>query len=117
MLSDISSEIAVEVLREVIVSLLKSDQPALSAHQFGVFLTCYLRPDLHTVRGLATELDVSKSMITRALGKLCDHGLAQRQPDPQDRRNVLIERTPQGVALIDRMRVIAASYHVGRVAG
>jgi DNA-binding MarR family transcriptional regulator len=100
-------DLAVNVLREVIVSLVRRDGPALSAHQLAVFLTCYLTAGPHTVRGLAADLNVSKSVVTRSLDKLGDTDLARRVPDPADRRSVLVERTPAGDALLDELRGVA----------
>ncbi len=77
-----SSELAVQMLREVIVALVRRDGPALSAHQLAVYLTCYLKNADHTVRGLAAELAVSKSVITRSLDKLGELNLTRRAPDP-----------------------------------
>jgi DNA-binding MarR family transcriptional regulator len=105
----LSPDLAVNMLREVIVSLVRRDGPALSAHQLAVFLTCYLREGNHTVRGLAAELKVSKSVITRSLDKLGEMELARRVPDPVDRRSVLVERTTQGQALLDELRSIVRS--------
>jgi len=102
-------DLAVGILRDVIVNLVRRDGPALSAHQFGVFLTCYLREGDHTVRGLAAELKVSKSVITRALDKLGDLDLARRRPDPADRRSVLVDRTETGRALLTELKTISAS--------
>ncbi len=102
-----SPDVAVEVLRELIVALVRREGTALSAHQLGVYLTCYLEDRDHTVRGLAIELDVSKSVITRALDRLGELDLAQRIPDPADRRSILVERTMPGRALLDELRTIA----------
>ena len=100
-------ELAVEVLREVIVSLVRKDGPALSSHQFGVFLTCYLKDGDHTVRGLAHELGVSKSVITRALDRLGELELAERRTDPTDRRSVIVSRTEAGTNMLAELRQIA----------
>ena len=91
------------------MALVRKDGPALSTHQLGVFLTCYLKDGDHTVRGLAAELRVSKSVITRALDKLGELNLAQRRPDPVDRRSVLVDRTGPGRALIDELKAISAT--------
>ena len=93
-------DLATALLREVIVSLVRRDGPALSAHQLGVYLTCYTIARDHTVRGLAAELSVSKSVITRALDKLTELDLARRRPDPADRRSVLVEHTDAGRRLL-----------------
>jgi DNA-binding MarR family transcriptional regulator len=107
MYSDIAPESAVNVMREIIVSLVRRDGPSLSAHQLGVFLTCYLQDADHTVRGLSRDLGVSKSVITRALDRLGELKLVARRVDPLDARSVIIDRTPAGVALMDELNQIA----------
>ncbi len=102
-----SSEHTVSILREVIVALVRRDGPALSSHQFAVYLTCYMKNQDHTVRGLAADLNVSKSVITRALDKLGELDLARRQPDPSDRRSILVERTATGLTLLHEIRALA----------
>ena len=109
MAEDASSELAVQMLREVIVALVRRDGPALSAHQLAVYLTCYLKNSDHTVRALAAELSVSKSVITRSLDKLGELNLTRRAPDPADRRSILVERTSTGSALLDELRGIVVN--------
>ena len=90
----------IEILRETIVSLVRRDGPDLTARQLGVFLTVYLGEGPHTVRGLASVLNVSKPAITRALDRLGEFDFARRKTDPQDRRSVLVQRTVKGTALL-----------------
>jgi len=94
----------VGILRDTVVSLVRRDGPDLSARQLGVFLTVYLAPGPHTVRGLAAELNVSKPAITRALDRLGELDLARRKLDPMDRRSVLVQRTVAGAALLRDVR-------------
>jgi len=101
-----TSESLVNVLRDTIVALVRQDGPDLSARQFGVFLTCYLESDAQTVRGLASALDVSKPVISRALDRLADFDLVRRKADPTDRRSVLVQRTPAGTSYLKDIRSI-----------
>jgi DNA-binding MarR family transcriptional regulator len=101
--ASLNPDVTAAMLREVIVGLIRRDGPALSAHQFGVFLTCYTIDREHTVRGLAADLKVSKSVITRALDKLAELDLAQRKPDPKDRRSVLVAKTEGGKRLVNEL--------------
>lgn len=94
----------VGVLRDTIVALVRRDGPDLSARQLGVFLTVYLSPGPHTVRGLAHELNVSKPAITRALDRLGELDLARRKVDPMDRRSVLVQRTLKGSVFLRDLR-------------
>jgi DNA-binding MarR family transcriptional regulator len=101
-----TTESLVNVLRDTVVALVRQDGPDLSARQFGVFLTCYLEGDAQTVRGLASALDVSKPVISRALDRLADFDLVRRKADPTDRRSVLVQRTSAGTAYLKDIRSI-----------
>ncbi len=74
----------------------------LSARQSVILLTIYLEPPPHTVRGLATKLGVTKPVITRALDAMGDLDLVARRRDPQDRRNVIIQRTVRGSLFLEQ---------------
>ena len=101
-----NSEELVGVLRDTIVALVRREGVDLSARQLGVFLTCYLNDDSHTVRWLSSELNVSKPAITRALDRLSDLDLARRKVDPSDRRSVLVQRTTKGSAFLREIRSV-----------
>lgn len=92
------------MLRTTIVELVRRDGPDLSARQLGVFLVCYLETEAQTVRGLAAKLGVSKPAITRALDRLTEFELVKRKTDPLDRRSVLVQRTPAGMAFLREVR-------------
>ncbi|MBX9752250.1 MAG: MarR family transcriptional regulator [Roseococcus sp.] len=94
----------VGILRDTTVALVRRDGPDLSARQLGVFLTVYLSPGPHTVRGLAQDLNVSKPAITRALDRLGELDLARRKVDPMDRRSVLVQRTLKGAVFLRDLR-------------
>jgi len=96
------------LLCDTIVSMVRRDGPDLSARQLAVFLPCYLREGAHTVRGLASELKVSKPAITRALDRLGELDLARRKVDPLDRRSVLVQRTLKGSSFLREMRAVMA---------
>lgn len=106
--SSAASDHLVTTLRDTVVALVRRDGPDLSSRQLGVFLTCYLQDGAHTVRGLATELNVSKPAITRALDRLGELDLARRKVDPMDRRSVLVQRTVKGTAFLRDLRHIMA---------
>jgi DNA-binding MarR family transcriptional regulator len=101
-----SVEQRVNVLRQTIVALVRRAGPDLSARQLGVFLTCYVKDEAQTVRGLAADLKVSKPAITRALDRLGEFDLVRRKPDPLDRRSVLVQRTSAGAAFLRDIRRI-----------
>src|SRR6202451_1089206 len=100
------SDAQVGLLRDTVVALVRRDGIDLSARQLGVFLTCYLNNGPHTVRGLASDLNVPKPAITRALDRLGELDLARRKVDPADRRSVLVQRTPKGSSFLRDLRTI-----------
>ncbi len=96
----------VDMLQDAMVSLVRRDGPDLSARQLGLFLSCYLRKEAYTVRELATDLNVSKPTISRALDRLSELKLIRRKVDPTDRRSVLTQHTIKGQAFLRDLRAI-----------
>jgi len=62
----------------------------------GLLLCVYLGDGPHTVRGLSKTLKISKPAISRALDRLGELGYIRRERDDLDRRNVIVQRTPDG---------------------
>ena len=89
-------------------------QPDLTARQFALLLTVYMRPPPHTVRELATLMNISKPAVTRAVDRLSELELVQRKTDENDRRSVLIQRTLKGRAFLTEFagQVIVAGRQV-----
>ena len=94
---------ALDLWRRVTVSTVRSDAPDLTARQMAVLMTVRLQPAPHTVRGLASALNVGKPAITRALDTLTRLGFVQRRRDPKDGRNVFVERTERGDAFMEQL--------------
>jgi DNA-binding MarR family transcriptional regulator len=66
----------------------------------ALILSVYLGEGPHTVRGLAQTLRISKPAVSRALDRLGELGYVRRQRDDLDRRNVLVQRTPNGAQFL-----------------
>ncbi len=96
----------IEVLRETVVSLVRRDGPDLTARQLSIFLIVYLGEGPHTVRGLASALNVPKASVTRGLDRMSKFELTHRRTDPQDRRSVLVQRTVKGTALVREIQAV-----------
>ncbi|QDH17602.1 MarR family transcriptional regulator [Swingsia samuiensis] len=109
-----SNDQLLNLLCDTVSSMVRRDGPDLSARQLAVFLTCYLKEGAHTVRGLASDLKVSKPAITRALDRLGELDLARRKVDPLDRRSVLVQRTLKGSAFLREMRAVMIEAADGR---
>jgi len=101
-----AAEQRVDVLRQTTIALVRRAGPDLSARQLGVFLTCSVKDEAQTVRGLAAELNVSKPAITRALDRLGEFNLVRRRTDPLDRRSVLVQRTTAGQGFLRDLKKI-----------
>jgi len=57
-----------------------------------------------TVGYLASHLGVTLPSITATVDRLVNQGLVSRADDPSDRRRVINQLTPAGVALIERLQ-------------
>ncbi len=100
---------ALTLWREVLAQSLANEGPDLSARQMAILLTVYGEPPPHTVRGLASRLDIPKPAITRALDTLGRSDLLRRKRDAADQRNILVQRTVKGsVFLSELAETIAA---------
>ena len=98
---------ALNVWRKVLVTGVRSKGPDLSARQMALMLTVYLEEGPHTVRGLASYLNISKPAISRALDRLGELDFVKRRRDEKDKRNVLVQRTVKGSSfLVDFVKSI-----------
>ena len=98
----------VTVLHRALLAMIASDVRDLTARQYAVLLTCCTVPGLHTVRGLAGQLNVTKPVIVRAVDRLQALGLVERKPDRRDRRSILIAPTPLAKAFLRRLQDVLA---------
>ena len=108
-----TSNQALDIWRGAIVESVRRDRPDLSARQMAVLTSVYLLPAPHTVRGLATALNVSKPAISRALDRLAELGMVRRKADDHDRRSILVQRTVRGsVYLTEFAEMIVGAYDI-----
>jgi DNA-binding MarR family transcriptional regulator len=94
---------ALKLWHDVTLDLVRDGETDLTWRQVTIMLTVYLEAPPHTVRGLATKLNVTKPAITRALDTLGAMGLLDRRRDERDRRNVLIQRTVDGALWVEKL--------------
>ena len=85
---------------QTLTDTVRSQGPDLTSRQLALLLRIYLKPQPHTVRGLAQALNVSKPVITRAIDTLSTLGFVKRMRDDKDKRNVLIQRTVKGAVFL-----------------
>lgn len=88
---------ALDMLRTAMVASVSAEAPDLTARQLAILLVVALEPGPHTVRSLATRLNLSKPVITRAVDALSRQDFVRRLPDENDLRSVFIERTAHGM--------------------
>lgn len=101
---------ALGLWRTALVASVRQDGPDLSARQLAILLQVYLTDPPHTVRGLASLLNISKPAVTRALDRLSVLGFVKRKRDAEDKRNVLVQRTVKGsVHLSDFAELVIAA--------
>jgi DNA-binding MarR family transcriptional regulator len=96
-----------DTLRAVLIALSRQKNLDFTARQLAVFLICYLGEDEQTVRGLATQLNIPKSVVSRAFDKFEERRLLKRKSDPGDLRNIFAGRTPAGRRLFSKLQAIA----------
>lgn len=94
---------ALRLWQKANLHFVRDEDPDLSMRQMSILLTVYLEAPPHTVRGLASRLNVSKPVITRALDSMGKQKLISRRRDDADKRNVLIQRTVDGALFIERL--------------
>jgi DNA-binding MarR family transcriptional regulator len=105
----LSSLQSLQLWHDVALTQVRDDAPDLSLRQMTILLSIYLEPPPHTVRGLAAKLGVTKPVITRALDSMGRLKLVSRKRDPQDKRNVLVQRTVEGVLFLEKLSDIIAA--------
>jgi DNA-binding MarR family transcriptional regulator len=98
----------VDILRQTVAVLVPDEARDLPTRQLAVFLICYLASDKQTVRGLADQLCIPRASVTYALDRLEELELAERRPDPTDRRSVLVHQTAWGNAFLRDLSKIMA---------
>ena len=84
-----------------LIGYVRSGEPDLTNRQMALLMLVYLTPGPHTVRGLASNLGVSKPVVTRALNTLGSLGYLRRQRDQDDRRNIFVVRTEDGTEFLE----------------
>jgi DNA-binding MarR family transcriptional regulator len=80
------------------------DRHGLEAGWFDVLATLRRAGAPHRLSAgtLARGLVMTTGGMTKRLDRLEREGLLQREPDPDDRRGVLVSLTPKGLRVVDR---------------
>ncbi len=108
---------ALELWRCALTAYVRSDETDMTARQQAVMMTVALTTGPHTVRGLASGLNIAKPAITRALDVLEKHNYIKRIPDENDLRSVHIERTVAGMTWLRNFGANIIAAEAGEVPG
>jgi DNA-binding MarR family transcriptional regulator len=74
--------------------------------QYGVLITLVSAPDRRLrMSDLAERVLVSPSGMTRAIARLRDLGLVERERDPDDLRSYVVSMTPEGLRALREAQV------------
>lgn len=106
---DLPPRDALSLWHDVALELVQGGEFDFSLRQLAILFTIYLEEPPHTVRGLASKLKVTKPVITRALDTMGQHDLLKRRRDDIDRRNVMIEPTEHGAALVEKIGMLISA--------
>jgi DNA-binding MarR family transcriptional regulator len=81
----------------------------LTLLHYGVLITLVTEPGRRLrMTELAERVLTSPSGMTRAVGRLAEEGLVERDQDPDDRRSFIVGLTPPGLA---RLREAQVTHH------
>lgn len=86
-----------------------SSRHGLTLLHYGVLITLITVPDRRMrMTDIADRVLTSPSGMTRAVARLADQGLVEREQDADDRRSYLVWLTPAG---INRLREAQVTHH------
>lgn len=80
----------------------KARRHGMTRAQWAVLLRLKRREGLKQ-SDLAEDLDIQPITLTRLVDRLCDNGLIERRPDPNDRRAKRLYLKPAARPLLDRI--------------
>jgi len=101
---------ALKTWHRIMADSVREDGPDLYMRQWSIMLTVYMKAGPHTVRALSQNLNVPKPAISRALDALSILGFIRRVRDPNDRRIVIIQKTPDGAIFLDEFAKLVAGH-------
>ena len=91
---------SLEMMRRVSADAVRGANADLTARQFALLLSIFMKPGPHAVRELSETLDLPKPAVTRALDVLERLGFVRRKKDRSDKRDVSVHRTVKGAVFL-----------------
>ena len=79
----------------------RQTQVPLPLNQFGVLCTLMDTTGLG-ITDISRQLNISKQQMTNIIDKLVSAGYVSKEPDPKDRRRLVINITAKGKKLLDK---------------
>jgi DNA-binding MarR family transcriptional regulator len=104
----------VNLIRDVLLALVRRDGRDLTARQLSAFLIVYTRDEVQTVSSLAEMMNISRPGVTRVMDRLVQYELISREEDREDRRRVLARRTGRGLSFYRDLAGLARNADPGR---
>ncbi|QYJ01309.1 MarR family transcriptional regulator [Thalassovita mediterranea] len=104
---------ALNLWRRALSSYVRTSDGDLTARQQAILMTVALSAGPHTVRGLATDLELAKPAVTRAVDALEKLGFVRRRRDEHDLRSVIIERTVEGMTWLREFAELVIAAEAG----
>ncbi|WP_018149510.1 MarR family winged helix-turn-helix transcriptional regulator [Henriciella marina] len=104
---------ALNLWRRALSSYVRTSDGDLTVRQQAILMTVALSAGPHTVRGLASDLDLAKPAVTRALDALEKAGFVRRRRDEHDLRSVIIERTVEGMTWLREFAELVIAAEAG----
>ena len=99
---------AAKGVRSYFQQVLAADGEALSTF---IVLDVVARAEGRRQRDIAEGVHIEGATMTRHLDRLETAGLVARRRDPSDRRAILVDLTPSGRAMHERLRSVVAMAH------
>jgi DNA-binding MarR family transcriptional regulator len=113
-LDPVPQDSRVDMLRDILLALVRRDGRDLTARQLSAFMIVYTEDEIQTVSSLAEQMNISRPGVTRVMDRLVQFDLISREEDRVDRRRVLARRTPRGIAFYRDLSAIARTAAEGR---
>ena len=102
-----SPEQRLAMLHRIVMASIGEGTPDLQLLALAILLQVYASPEPQTVRGLASALNVGRSVVSRSIDTLETLHLVERLDDPADRRSLLLGRTEAGDAFMQQLGKLA----------
>ena len=106
------TQAALAAFRDTLVAIVRSAEPDMTQRQLATLLVCQASRSAPTISAIAEQLNVAKTVVSRAVTVLEERGLVARMALPSDQRAVAVGMTPDGRRHVQAIQVKAQSAYV-----